>query len=209
MREPFFQGFHNIRFPCWLPCLLGLVLCTGCSTLRGRSPAPVPELANTEVVNQVFIAHADQDVVWEGIIDVVHDYFEIARENRLDGIIETKPLVAAGMLEPWHHDSVGLDNRLEATLQSVRRRGFVNVTPTQGGCWVSIQIFKEQEDVLTTPDKSAGNSTFQENRPLQRDLTLVVGDAAPQGWISLGHDQRLENRMLKQIQSSLAQPESP
>lgn len=192
-----------------MPCLLGLVLCGGCSGLRGRSQSPPSAQPRTQVVNQIFIAHADQDVVWERIVDVVHDYFEIGRENRLDGIIETKPLVAAGMLEPWHHDSVGLDNRLEATLQSIRRRGFVNVMPAQGGCWVSIEIFKEQEDVLTTPDKSAGNSTFQENRPLQRDLTLVVGDAAPQGWIALGHDQGLEDRMLKQIQSSLAQPESP
>ena len=192
-----------------MPCLLGLVLCGGCSFLHGRSQSPPSAQLRTQVVNQIFIAHADQDVVWERIVDVVHDYFEIGRENRLDGIIETKPLVAAGMLEPWHHDSVGLDNRLEATLQSIRRRGFVNVMPAQGGCWVSIEIFKEQEDVLTTPDKSAGNSTFQENRPLQRDLTLVVGDAAPHGWIALGHDQGLEDRMLKQIQSSLAQPESP
>ena len=187
--------------------MLGLVLSAGCAGLRGRAPAPVA----AQTVNSVFIANEDQEVVWERIVDVVHDYFEIERENRLDGIIETKPLVAAGILEPWHKDSVGLDNRLEGTLQSIRRRGFVNVTPAQGGYLVSIEIYKEQEDVVTSPDKSAGNSTFQENRPLQRDLTLVVGDAAPQGWIALGHDQALEDRMLRQIQQRLvaAQPQVP
>lgn len=182
-------------------CLLGLVLSTGCAGLRGRQPPPVA----AQTVNSVFVANNDQEFVWERIVDVVHDYFEISRENRLDGIIETKPLVGAGILEPWHHDSVGLDNRLESSLQSIRRRGFVNVTPAQGGYVVSVEIFKEQEDVTTTPDKSAGNSTFQENRPLQRDLTLVVGDAAPTGWIALGHDQALEAKMLKQIQLRLGQ----
>ena len=142
--------------------------------------------------------------MWERTVDVVHDYFEIARESRLDGVIETKPLVAAGMLEPWHRDSVGLENRLEGTLQSIRRRAFINVTPAEGGYLVSVDVFKEQEDVTTTPDKSAGNSTFQESRPLQRDLSLVVGDSAPDGWIALGHDQALESRMLKQIQQRLA-----
>ena len=141
--------------------------------------------------------------MWERVVDIVHDYFEIARENRLDGIIETKPLVAAGIFEPWHHDSVGLGNRLEGSLQSIRRRGLINVQPAQGGYVVSVEIFKEQEDVTTNPDKSAGNSTFQENRPLQRDLSLVVGDSAPKGWIALGHDQALEAKMLKQIQKRL------
>ncbi len=180
-------------------CLL-LVLVTGCAGLRARTSAQeaVP------VVNPVFIAHQDQEYVWERVVDVVHDYFEIARENRLDGVIETKPLVAAGILEPWHRDSVGLNNRLEGSLQSIRRRGFINVLPAEGGGYlVSVEIFKEQEDVLTTPDKSAGNSTFQENRPLQRDLSLVVGDAAPEGWIALGHDQALEARMLRQIAGEL------
>ena len=190
-----------IRFALSLLCLLGLVLSTGCAGLRGRQPPPVA----AQTVNSVFIANNDQEFVWERIVDVVHDYFEISRENRLDGIIETKPLVGAGILEPWHHDSVGLDNRLEASLQSIRRRGFVNVTPAQGGYLVSVEVFKEQEDVTTTPDKSAGNSTFQENRPLQRDLTLVVGDASPTGWIALGHDQALEAKMLKQIQQRLGQ----
>jgi hypothetical protein len=180
--------------------LLSAALMAGCAGFH----RPPPPTATTQAVNAVFIPNQDQEFVWERVVDVVHDYFDIARENRLDGIIETRPLVAASMLEPWHHDSVGLSNRLEGTLQSIRRRGFVNVTPAQGGYLVSVEIFKEQEDVVTTPDKSAGNSTFQESRPLQRDLTLVVGDTAPQGWIALGHDQALEAKMLKQIQKKLA-----
>ena len=180
--------------------LLLLVVMTGCSGLRGgtRAQSAAPP------VNSVFISHQDPEYVWERVVDVVHNYFEIARENQLDGIIETKPLVGASILEPWHRDSVGLDNRLESSLQSSRRRGVISVQPADGGYFVTIDVYKEQEDVLTTPDKSAGNSTFQESRPLQRDLNLVVGDAAPEGWIALGHDQALESKMVNQIQKSLA-----
>lgn len=188
-----------------LLCLWGVAIMAGCSGFRGATRNPAAAVP----VTPVFIAHQDQEHVWERVVDVVHDYFEIARENRLDGIIETKPLVGAGIMEPWHRDSVGLDNRLESSLQSIRRRGFINVQPAQGGYLVSVEIFKEQEDVLTTPDKSAGNSTFQESRPLQRDLSLVVGDAAPEGWIALGHDQALEARMMQQIQQRLAVAGTP
>lgn len=174
----------------------------GCLSLRGKS---VPKSGTNTVTNPVFVAQRDPEATWEQLVDVVHDYFEIARENRLDGIIETRPKVASSLLEPWHKDSVGLANRLEGSLQSMRRRGIVCLTPTPGGYMIGVEIFKEQEDVRGTPDKSVGGSTFQENRPLQRDLTLVVGDSvAPKGWISLGRDRDLEDQMLSQIQRRLS-----
>ena len=36
--------------------------------------------------------------------------FEIARENKLDGVIETQYKTGAGILEPWHPDTVGLSS---------------------------------------------------------------------------------------------------
>jgi hypothetical protein len=177
--------------------LLLLVWSPGCVGLRGRAAADAgPSNA------AILVASQNQEWVWEQVVDVVHGYFDIARENRLDGIIETKPRVGSGLLEPWNGDSVGLRNRLESSLQSIRRRGFVNVTPAPGGFLVSVEILKEQEDVNVTPDKSAGGSTFQENRPLQRDLTLVVGDEAPKGWIALGRDVDLEIRILSRIRKA-------
>jgi hypothetical protein len=177
--------------------MLLLAWSPGCVGLRGRTAADVgPSNAPILVANQ------NQEWVWEQVVDVVHVYFDIARENRLDGLIETKPRVGSGLLEPWHGDSVGLRNRMESTLQSIRRRGFINVTPAGDGFLVSVEILKEQEDVNVTPDKSAGGSTFQENRPLQRDLTLVVGDEAPKGWIALGRDVDLEIRILNGIRKA-------
>jgi len=173
---------------CWAACS------SGCALTR-------PPVA---VSNPIFVPADNSEAVWERTVDVVHHYFEIDQENKLNGVIETKPKVGASLLEPWHRDTRGFDNRLEASLQSIRRRGFVNITPTQGGYLVSVEVFKEQEDLPGLAANSAGAATFQTANPLQRDLNLVVGQSTPSGWIILGRDQRLEQAMLADLQATLS-----
>jgi len=187
----------------WAWCLVVcLPVLTGCASTRpgGFVKSRAPKGA---IENPVFVSCNDEEWLWESVVDVTHDYFRIARENRLEGMIETEPKVAAGILEPWHRDSVGARNRLEASLQSQRRRGFVSIHPDQGGYWVGIEVLKEQEDVEQAPDHSAGGATFQDSRPLQRDLTLVVGEAPPAGWIPLGRDADLEQKFLTRLRKQL------
>jgi hypothetical protein len=153
--------------------------------------------------NPVFVAAQNEEAVWERTVDVVHDYFEIARENRIigsqPGVIETRPKVGASLLEPWHRDSQGLYNRTESTFQSIRRRGFVNITPTDGGYLIGVEVYKEIEDVPGGVNNTAGGATFQQNNPLQRDLDLVVDRAAPAGWIVKGRDPALENEISQRL----------
>src|SRR5262249_19145353 len=131
-------------------------------------------------------------------------HFPIARENRQSRVIETQYLVGAGVFEPWHYDSVGADNRLESTFQSIRRRVLVNVIPDdQGrGYIVSVEAFKEQEDLPGLAANSAGGATFNENQALNRDLNPVVGQSAPSGWIPVGRDLPLENAILARLQQA-------
>ncbi|VAX42533.1 hypothetical protein MNBD_PLANCTO02-855 [hydrothermal vent metagenome] len=151
--------------------------------------------------NPVIIRADNQRELWEEVIKVLHDHnFEIARENRIDGIIETEYKVGSGLFEPWHHESVGFENRLESSLQSIRRRVFVSVTPTEGRFVIGVEAFKELEDLPGIAANSAGGATFQDNTPLQRDLNLVVGQSTPSGWINQGRDALLEARLLKKIQ---------
>jgi hypothetical protein len=96
---------------------------------------------------------------------------------------------------------VGVENRLESTLQSIRRRMIVNVTPAPGGHWISVEALKELEDLPGLAANSPGAATFQESRPLQRDLDVVVGQTAPSGWILLGRDVLLEQAYLCRLQS--------
>jgi uncharacterized lipoprotein len=152
--------------------------------------------------NQILIANRNEEVVWEQVVDVLHDYlFPIARENRMAHYIETDYKVGASVLEPWHKDSVGADNRWESTLQSMRRKVIARVIPTENGqgFFVSIEAFKEIEDINGLVANSPGGATLSENRPLDRDMNQVVGQTRPSVWIPKGRDLALENALLAEI----------
>ena len=175
------------------------ILCTGCAS-GGFQAAP--ETAS----NPIQISGTNQDVVWERVVDIIHNYkFPIARENKLDGRIETEYKVGANLLEPWHGDSVGFDNRMESSLQSIRRRVFVSVTPVEGGYLLGVEAFKEIEDVHTPTSSAPGGATFQQELSLRRDLNLVQERSNPPGWIPLGRDPALEQDMLESLQVAFSQ----
>jgi len=154
--------------------------------------------------NPIYIPAHNEDVAWERTIDVVHDYFDVARENRIlgsqPGIIETRYRIGASVLEPWHHDSHGLNNRIESSLQSIRRKAIISLTPAEGGYLVSVEVFKEIEDLPGIANNTAGGATFHQAAPLRRDLDLVTGQSSPSGWIPIGRDELLEDEMLRRLQ---------
>lgn len=159
-----------------------------------------PRVAAT---NQLFVPASNEESVWERTVDVVHDYFEIAKENKpFAGVIEieTKPKVGASVIEPWHRDSPGLRNRMESTLQSIRRRGFINISAADGGYIVAIEVYKELEDLPGLAANQPGAATFLQANPLRRDLNLVGQRPSPVGWVSLGRDMALEQTMVQSLQ---------
>ena len=157
------------------------------------------------VSNPVFVRANNPDDAWERTVDVVHDYlFEIERENKLGGRLETRYKTGASVLEPWHRDTVGSQNRLESTLQSIRRKAYVSVTPIDGGFLVGVEAHKELEDVAKAANLQ-GAATFLDDNILARDLNAVVGQATPSGWISKGRDEALEQSMLQSINQAFNQ----
>lgn len=153
----------------------------------------------------IVVAGGSSEQVWERVVDVLQEYpFEIERENKLDGVIETKFKIGASLLEPWHRDSVGFYNRLESGLQSIRRKLFVNIQPDAGGGFtISVasdkQISNLDQPIANTP----GGATFQDNRPLQRDLTATLGDRPPtRGWVSRGRDAALEADLMRRLRNA-------
>ena len=185
--------------PSFARLILVLLLSAGTAACSTVPPAQAP----VALSNPVFVPARGDELVWERAVDVLHSYsFEIARENRLDGVIETRFKVGSGCLEPWHEESVGFENRAESTLQSIRRRAHVSITPADGGYLIGIEAFKEIEDLPGLAANSAGGATFQESTPLQRDLNLVVGQSTASGWIPLGRDPALEQDMLRRMQAA-------
>ena len=103
-------------------------------------------MASTTPISAPLLVTGNEELVWERAIDVLHEFqFEIGRENRVGRIIETVPKTGSGVLEPWQPDSVGLDNRWESTLQSIRRIVQVSVQPDDNlrGYVVSVAAHKE------------------------------------------------------------------
>jgi hypothetical protein len=165
----------------------------GCAAFSAGRPA---------ASNPLYVRANDGEVVWERTVDVLHEYlFDIEREDKLGGIIETRYKAGASWLEPWHPDTIGPTNRWQSTLQPIRRKALVSITPVEGGYLIGVESLKEIEDVPNANPR-AGRATFLDNAPLQRDLDVVSGRATPAGWVPEGRDPVLEQALLNSLTSA-------
>jgi hypothetical protein len=191
-----------------LVALLILVALAGCAEgpTWTRTPNGCPA---GPYDNPVLIPVANHEVVWEGVVDVVGDYFRIDREEPVrllgttltEGRIDTYPKPGATYLEPWENDSANSYERLESTLQSIRRRAVVKVIPSQqgGGFWIDVAVFKELENVLSPEHSTAGAATFRFDNSLTRVVNPELAPNRNQAWIDQGRDTALEQRILGQL----------
>ena len=183
-------------------CALAL---TGCAALS--VPVETQPTANPFLL-PIGTSPQSHERTWERCVDVLHQYrFSIARENRQAGTIETEYKVGAGLLEPWHPDSVNPAARLESTLQSIRRKVIVRIIPDDAGTGylVGIEAFKEREDLPTGVSKTRGGSTFNEYELDNRDHSRAIDSDSLSGWIPLGRDTALERDLLQSLQLALTQ----
>jgi hypothetical protein len=162
--------------------------------------------------NPAFLATGNHECVWENVVDVVDDYFPIEREEPVrlvgnvltEGRLDTFPNVGSTIFEPWRQDSVTAYDKLESTLQSIRRHAVVRVIPADQGFWVEVAVFKELEDVVGANPSTPGGAVF----PHHASLTRVVGPVDQQeinaGWIPQGRDAALEQRILEQVMARMS-----
>lgn len=179
--------------------LLSVALYSGCA---GGSSFRVGQVVPVQAPNPLFVATSNEDYVWERMVETLEDFqLPIHRENRQSRVIETEYKVGASVFEPWHKDSVGFSNRLESTLQSVRRRVVMTMIPSDEptGYSVNVVAYKEFEDLPGIAANSPGGATFLESKPLDRDLNQVVGQSAPSGWMWAGRDYQLEQSIVGQL----------
>ena len=180
--------------------------------------APTPPAA---VKSSVVIPPLDAEFVWNRLVDVADDYFKVAAEQRVvfangvptEGRIDTFPQTGATLLEPWRPDSVGFRERLESTLQSIRRVATIRLMPDPAGWKIDVVVNKELENLRRPMRATTGGASFRNDDSLYRygtplpTLGQQVGDqprpvAAPTpniGWIPLGRDPLLEQRMLTKL----------
>ena len=78
----------------------------------------------------MLVQGGDHQSLWETVSDVIDDYFKIEREEPVrligdtltEGRLETFPEPSPTILEPWRLDTASREQRIENTLQSIRRR---------------------------------------------------------------------------------------
>ena len=196
---------------CILALLIGCLSWTGCGTLPRLGNDNSNELAGALFENPMFVPAVDREFLHNQTVDAVDTYFRIEREERVrliggiltEGRIDTYPKVGSTLLEPWRGDSTPGYERLHATLQSIRRKATVRIIPTDGGYLLDVVVQKELEDLNKPEHATAGGATQRHDGTIVR-LTGPPGRAAiTLGWIPLGRDVSLEQRILSDLQMRL------
>ncbi len=208
---------HAARPRCISPLLLVFLACSvlsGCvRPLHPRMHHDSDAIPEARLSNPLQISASDPDLVWEQVSEAVMMFFSIQREERvrvlddvvLEGRIETHPEVGSTIFEPWRHDSTAGKERWLATLQSIRRRAVVRVIPSPSGFLVDVAVHKELEDVNQPEHATVARADPQpERRRTFQDEEGIRGIGQTVGWIPLGRDERLEQRILGDIQARLA-----
>jgi hypothetical protein len=194
----------------WL--LIALLVCgfSGCGRLAYRLDNRIPD---NFVPNPLELPPASDEFVWSQVVDAVDDYFHIAREQPvqnsngiiLDGRVETSYRIGASLLEPWRKDSTSGFERLQSSLQSIRRRAIVTVRPGGAGYLLEVIVQKDLEDTDRSQYATEAASTIRhDGTVVRRDDNF---DVSPQtlGWIPLGRDTSLEQVILQDIHGRITQ----
>jgi hypothetical protein len=179
----------------------------GCNIApSGWNPPSVTKVFSPRpaVPNPLSVPSTDFENVWNKTVAVVDKYFDIESENRLSKTIRTQPQMGATMLEPWALDSATFQDRLEASLQTIRRVAVIHVEPSPtGGFLVKVEVIKFLEDMAKPDRQAAGRAVFNNDFPVNRVREIVGPVPAPLGWIKRGRDQDLEQAILAGIRDAL------
>jgi hypothetical protein len=179
------------------------VLSAGCSTgplLENPilvRPDRAPAAQNPMYLPQGPLSYAK---VYEKVLDVLDDIWEIAYTNRYEGRIETHPGIAPGLEQPWKPGSPDFSQRLYASLQTVRHRCVVLITTADdGGYFIDLKVYKELEDMPIPIRATAGMATFQNPTTVERQFEVIEPVVIDTSWIPIGRDVKLEQVLLGRI----------
>lgn len=203
---------HVTRRSVLLALLAASVLPAGCGSLAYRLTSDVPQ---QYVPNPLELPAVADDFLWLQVVDTLDDYFRIARQQPvvnsqglvLEGKIETSYKVAGSIFQPWQKDNTTSFERLQSTLQTIRRRAIVTVRPGASGYTIEVIVQKDLEDTDRT--QHATESVIGAEKGQSRTHRADTFGESPQtlGWIPLGRDTSLEQAILKDIFGRVTQPD--
>jgi len=142
--------------------------------------------------------------VFEKVLDVMAEYFEISYSNRYDGRIESFPRIAPGVEQPWKPGSPSWYERVLATFQTIRHRAFMLIQPADdGGFFVHVTVYRELEDLPRPTHYTAGAAAFRGDNSVERQFEVVDPAVFDSHWIPIGRDHCLEQAIVDKIRKCL------
>lgn len=192
-------------------CAVVVAVTVGCGQFSyrlARKSAP-----DTYVPNPIELPPTSDQFVWSQVVDAVDDYFHIAREQPvqnsdgiiMDGRIETAYKTGSSILEPWQKDSTAGFERLQSTLQSIRRKATVIVRPRGAAYTLEVVVLKDLEDTDRSQDATEVNAVQRHDGTLLRKDDALDNSPRTLGWIPLGRDTSLEQVILRDIFARITQ----
>lgn len=184
--------------------VLGLAL-SGCAAGEWLQTSKVTRIFTPQPVadNPFLVPINDFEAVWNKTVAEVEVYFDIASENRLSRTIITQPKIGATVLEPWLGDSATISDRVESTLQTMRRFAIIKIDPAPaGGFLVKVEVHKELEDMVKPDRQTAGRAVFNNDFPVNRVREVVGPIPVAFGWIPRGRDPNLEQAILSGVRNA-------
>ncbi len=196
----------------------GILCVAGCGRwLRPWQPAAPGEgyTGPGVIPNPAALPPLEDQFVWQQVVDVVDDYFRVAREQpvqnsngvTLEGRLESAYRIGAGLFEPWRRDSTVGFERLQSTLQTIRRRATVVVRPSPAGYDIEVIVRKELEDVDRNQGSGSASASMRHDGTVVRTDSIVDSKQTTLGWIPQGRDPTLEQVILRDIVGRLTGPE--
>lgn len=161
---------------------------------------------NIAVDNPVYVPQGPEAYgpVFEKVLDVLDDYFEISYANRYDGRIETFPKIAPGFEQFWRPGNPDAYDRLRATYQTIRQRAIVLIQPADdGGFFVQVTIYKELEDLERPSRSPAGAAAIRAMNTVERQFEVVDPTVVDTKWIPQGQNPCLEQLILQRIKKCM------
>jgi len=176
--------------------IFGSLLLSGCAS------APVESAKDG--VGESIIVEAEAGILWQSCkSELKNRGFRLDRADLRSGVIDTFPMVSRQWFEFWRRDVVDAASLAESSLQTIRRRIGIKLTPLGGNkycfnCRVTVQR-------LSMPPSAISGSVWAENvfystagrSPIWNDPddTRV--------WVTLGNDTALADNIVRSVNMML------
>lgn len=176
-----------------------------------------PPVVEVPVSNPARVGAVDPEFLLFQVVDSVDDYFKIQSEQWprrdnvqwLEGRVTSFPQVSGTSLEPWKRESTRGFERLQSTIQTIRRTATVRITPDESGYTIDVNVLKEKEDVDQSQSATAGSAAQRHDGTIVRNENQMRQLPATLGWYEIGRDTELERRIMQGILGRISNVEPP